>query len=396
MMSDRPVRCLHVVEAALGGVARHVLDLVRETARSGHEVHLAYSDCRCDDLFRSGLAALRRDCPEVSVVHFPISREVRFSDIPNYFRLSQYALRNGPFDIIHCHSTKAGFIGRLLPIRGARVYTPHALMTLDPRLRGVRWHAVALLERFLSWISRQIICVSEDERECAVEIGISTRRLVVIGNGVDRAAFARRRNERSMLRSRLGVDPGTIAIGYVSRLVAYKAPEKILEAFSRLHSAMPCRLLMIGSGPEETRLRKQADDLGIADRVAWCGEIDAALVFPVFDILAHTSLFEGFGYVFLEALASGVPIVTTKVGGVAEMVVPDETGFVCDPWDADVFARYLQRLADDPVVRDRFACASLQHSRHFSTDRMVEQTMDVYNRVLGQRPRGEPLPAIHP
>ncbi|MEO8028139.1 MAG: glycosyltransferase, partial [Bryobacteraceae bacterium] len=350
-MNSRPIRCLHVVEAALGGVARHVLDLIRLSA-SSQEIHLAYSNRRCDELFTAGLAALRRDCPDVHVASFSISREVRPSDVMSYAALAQYARQHGPFDVIHCHSTKAGFLGRLLPVSGARVYTPHALMMLNPTLRGFRRSAVRMLERSLSWISDRVICVSECERQCAIAAGISAKRTVVISNGVDCSEFAVRRSRRAELRQQLGLTPDEVAIGYVSRLVEYKRPQALLESFSKLLALTqtPCRLLMIGSGPEEPILRRQAHEFGIASRILWCGPIDAAAIFPAFDVFAHTSAFEGFGYVFPEALASGVPVVTTPVGGAHELVIQNETGFVCDPWDSVRFADYLREVVDDAVL----------------------------------------------
>jgi glycosyltransferase involved in cell wall biosynthesis len=181
----------------------------------------------------------------------------------------------------------------------------------------------------------------------------------------------------------LALSPEAICIGWVGRLIGYKEPERILESFALLkqHTAHPVRTVMIGWGPLEAALHQRAAELRISDDVMFLGQVEGAAHMPAFDILAHSSRFEGFGYVFLEALSSGVPIVTTRVGGADELVSDGITGYICDPWDAQVFAAYLQRLVENPQLRGTMALAARQRAAQFGATRMVESIHQLYHRV---------------
>src|SRR5579862_4945937 len=146
------MKILLVLEAALGGSGRHVLDLADGLLALMHEVSLVYSSLRADQAFLRGISSLDTKWPGFRCKSIPITREVTFSDFSTYLSLSRYLRVNGPFDIIHSHSTKAGFLARLLVgTRGAKmIYTPHGLMTLDPDLVGFRRRAVSILESTLA------------------------------------------------------------------------------------------------------------------------------------------------------------------------------------------------------------------------------------------------------
>jgi glycosyltransferase involved in cell wall biosynthesis len=379
------MKVLLIIEAALGGSGRHVLDLAEGLMARGEQVHLVYSPLRADYQFTTGLASLRRARSEFSCHSIPITRELGVSDFRSYLRLGAYVRRYGPFDMVHGHSTKAGFLARLLLWRrGARsVYTPHGLLTLDPAITGVRRCAVCLLESALARLSDAVVAVSTNERRSAVETGINAAKLVVIPNGLDQVHDMPQTERRQEIRNSLGFFPDTTCIGWVGRLVGYKEPGRILESFAMLkqHTARPVRLVMIGWGPLETAVRQRAAELGISDDVLFLGQVDAAAHTPAFDILAHSSRFEAFGYVFLEALSSGVPIVTTRVGAADELVSDGVTGYICDPWDAQMFAAYLQRLVENPSLRKTMALAARERAAQFSVAKMVDSIQELYRRV---------------
>jgi glycosyltransferase involved in cell wall biosynthesis len=378
------MKILLVVEAALGGSGRHVLDLAEGLLAHGNEVHLVYSPLRADRAFTAGAAELRASTPGFHTHSIPIKRELGFSDVRCFLSLSLYVHRNGPFEIIHAHSTKAGFLARLLINRGgARViYTPHGLMTLDPALRGLRRRAVCFLESTLSWLCSSVIAVSAGERRCALATGIPAKKLITIPNGVDAPPV-----NREALRAEFGILPETICIGWVGRLTEYKAPGRILEAFALMKqcTATPVRLFLTGWGPLEDLVRKQADQLNIADHVTFAGEVDGPSHIAAMDVLAHTSTFEAFAYVFLEAISSGVPVVTTRVGGADDLVEEGVTGYICDPWNPDVFANLLQRTVEDRELRSSMAAPARLRAARFTVNAMVNSTVEVYHRVCQRR-----------
>jgi glycosyltransferase involved in cell wall biosynthesis len=379
------MKVLLIIEAALGGSGRHVLDLAEGLMARGETVHLVYSPLRADCGFTAGLASLCKVRSEFRCHSVPITRELGISDFHSYVQLTYYVRRHGPFDIIHGHSTKAGFLARLLlRRRGARaVYTPHGLMTLDPALTGVSRRAICLLESVLGRLSEAVVVVSANERRCAVKTGIGADKLVVIPNGLNQVHDTPQTERRQKIRNSLSLSPDTVCVGWIGRLVAYKEPDRVLESFAMLkrHTAHPVRLVMIGWGPLEAAVRKRATELRISKDVLFLGQVDGATHAPAFDILAHCSRFEAFGYVFLEALSAGVPIVTTRVGGVDELVSDGETGYICDPWDAEAFVAYLQRLVENPQLRASMALAARERAAQFGVARMVDSIQELYRRV---------------
>lgn len=379
------MKVLLILEAALGGSGRHILDLAEGLMARGEKVHLVYSPLRADYGFATGLASLRRARLEFRCHPIPITRELGISDFRSYLQLTGYVRRHGPFDVIHGHSTKAGFLARLLlRRRGARlIYTPHGLMTLDPALTGLPRRAVCALESTLARVCDAVVAVSANERRCAVKTGIEADKLVVIPNGLAQAHDTPQTQRRQDIRNSLGVSPDTVCIGWIGRLVAYKEPDRVLESFAilRQHTTHPVRLVMIGWGPLEAVVRRRATELRISNDVLLLGQVDGAAHALAFDILAHASRFEAFGYVFLEALSAGVPIVTTCVGGTDELVSDGITGYICNPWDAKAFATYLQRLAENPHLRATMALAARERAAHFGVAKMVDSIQELYRRV---------------
>ncbi|HEV2199833.1 MAG TPA: glycosyltransferase family 4 protein [Bryobacteraceae bacterium] len=374
------MKILLVIEATLGGCGRHVLDLAEALLARRNEVHLVYSPVRMDRAFAARVTSLSASRPELHHHSIPIARELAFSDLRSYLELARYVYRNGPFDVIHAHSTKAGFLTRLVTNRrGAPVvYTPHGLMTLNPRLQGLRRRAVCVLESALSRLCSAVIVVSEAERRCALATGIPARKLVTIPNGVDPSG-----GPREAIRAEWGLSRETICIGWVGRLVEYKGPSRILDAFALMkrRTTVPVRLIVIGWGPLENSLRQQAAQLHISDHVTFAGEVDGPPHIAAMDVLAHTSSFEAFAYVFLEAFSAGVPVVATRVGGAEDLVEDGVTGYICDPWDRGVFARLLQRVVEDPELRSSMGASARERAVQFTVNAMVNSTSEVYHRV---------------
>jgi 2-deoxystreptamine N-acetyl-D-glucosaminyltransferase/2-deoxystreptamine glucosyltransferase len=151
----------------------------------------------------------------------------------------------------------------------------------------------------------------------------------------------------------------------------------------------PVHLIVIGWGPLEAGLRRRADELRISNHVTFTGEVDGPSHIAALDILAHTATFEAFAYVFLEAFAAGIPIVTTRVGVAEDLVKDGITGYICDPWDPEHFALLLQRVVENPELRASMAASARTRAAAFTADAMVNATADLYHRVC-KRPRAVP------
>jgi glycosyltransferase involved in cell wall biosynthesis len=299
--------------------------------------------------------------------------------------LSRYVHQHGPFDVIHAHSTKAGFLARLLMNlrNAAMIYTSHGLMTLDPSLTGFRRRAVCALESILASWSDAVIAVSSNEFRCATKTGIDPAKVVVIPNGIGAIDPAFYTRQRTQIRASLGLSVDTLCIGFIGRFFWYKKPGRLIEAFALLRQQTTNHscLVMAGCGPLESALHRQAVDLGVEKDVRFVGEVDGPSYIPALDILANSSLFEGMSYAFLEALSSGVPIVTTLVGGTDELISNGVTGYVCDPWEPSAFAEYLKLLVEDPHRRSAMSAAARERAAHYSAQTMVNSVAELYRQV---------------
>jgi len=382
------MKVLLVLEATLGGASRHVLDLADGLLDRGMEVHLVYSTLRADRNFLWGLGSLTARRSPFRCHSIPVTREVTLSDFSAFVKLSRYVSDYGPFDVIHAHSTKAGFLVRLLLNRGrARViYTPHGLMTLDPALTGMRQLAVCGVESTLAYRSDAVIAVSATERRTAVQTGILASKIVVIPNGIRLMPPEIQTRSRKTIRESMNVPSDGICIGSVGRLVPEKQPDRVVEAFALLkqRTSRNVHLAMIGRGPKETELHKIVRALGIEENVHFLGEVNGAAYMAAFDILAHTSRFEAFGYVFVEALSAGVPIVTSHVGGVEELISTGVTGYVCDPRNLNSFADYLELLVENPEMRSAMSLAARERAADYTLAKMIDATVGLYNRLCAR------------
>jgi glycosyltransferase involved in cell wall biosynthesis len=375
-----PHRVCLVAEAAGGGVGRHFLDLAGGLASCGVEVVAIYSPTRCDESFHARKATIVGP----HFVGLPLRRSIHPLDALDLSRLIGVIRRHGPFDLIHGHSSKGGALARLAAVYVGTpaVYTPHAFVTLDPTLSPLKRAIYGRIERWLARRTAAIIAVSHDEADHARTLGIDERRLHVVLNGIERPQFL----ARTAAREQLGLASGDFCVGFVGRLSSQKAPELLVEAMPRLLAACPAaRAVIVGNGPLEEELRTRIAELGLTKQILLLGDRVAAEIMPAFDAFCLCSRYEGLPYVLLEALAAGLPIVATAVGGIAACVTEGENGFIVDS-RAAALAEALARLSGDVSLRSRLGEESRRRFTFVSPDRMVDETLAVYRKVIRPTP----------
>ncbi|GEO84626.1 glycosyl transferase [Ciceribacter naphthalenivorans] len=372
------MRILEVLEPSGGGSGRHFIDLCQGLKARGHSVVAVYSPVRAEERFVRELAALNLG----NVIALPMLRAVGPKDLGAWITLSRVIHDQGPFDIIHGHSSKAGALTRLrLPgPHVPRIYTPHAFRTMDPNLSSKGRILFGAIEGFLGrFLTDRLICVSQNEYDHALSLGIPARKLEVVVNGVP----AMPTGQRSAIRDRFGLPQDALVFGFIGRLSAQKAPERLISAFATIAREMPqAHLLIIGSGELETDVRQQIGAAGIADRVVIDADLPGAEALQAFDALVMTSRYEAMSYVMLEAATAGLPLILTDVGGTSNVLDHEVNGIVVpNADDTAPLAAAMRRLGDGPT-RARFADAARQRSGRYSVDTMVEQTLDIYRRSI--------------
>jgi L-malate glycosyltransferase len=290
-------------------------------------------------------------------------------------RLAEVVGRSGS-RVLHAHGYRAAVTAAVAGTRlaAATVKTEHGL----PEPAG--WlgeRAKAALNRALDdWATRRLrarVCyVTADimRRSDGAHAGLARR---VIRNGI--APIAREGRPRPA-----GLEPGFFHAGIVGRVTAVKGIPLALRALASGAVPDSVRLDIIGAGPLEGRLRREAAALGLGDRVRFHGfQRDAIDWLAHLDALLMPSLHEGLPYTLLEGMSLGVPVLAARVGGLAEVLRHDETGLLVEPGDADGLARALARLAADPALARRLGEAAAREQRErYTLARMVAEYREVY------------------
>jgi glycosyltransferase involved in cell wall biosynthesis len=234
------------------------------------------------------------------------------------------------------------------------------------------------------------IAVSHGVRDAALRgFGNPTGRMVVVPPGIDTRRFHHSRVDPAMTANfRRGASR---VVGSVGRLSSQKAFHVLIDAMPRLLAVDPgTRLLLVGDGPLRTKLERQAQRLGVAHAISLIGHMpDVLPAYAAMDVFVLPSKYEGFGVVFLEAMASGVPIVGTRVVGSVEAVEDGVTGLLVGAGDSAGLAHAILRVLSQPDLRDRIvSAAKAKVLRDHTRERTAASTESFYRELIASETRG--------
>ncbi len=264
------------------------------------------------------------------------------------------------------------FWGRLAGwLGGAKGLCCEIHKTLDAQGRRV----IEPMNRLLTPITDAFIAVARGAADYLERNeGVPRRKLVVIENGVDVERF--NGAGRAAMRAELALRADEVALVHVAVFRPEKGHTVLLRAVRRVVDAgQPVRLLLVGDGPERATIERTIAELGLRERVSLLGrrgDVERVLAAGDIAVLSSYDRVETFPMSLLEAMASGLPVVATRVGSVAEMVAEEENGLLVAPGDDAAFAGALQRLCSDPETRQKFGFRSSARAREeFPRSRMV-------------------------
>ena len=368
-----------VIETCGGGSGRHLLDLAQGLASLSNEVHIIFSPTRAEQGFIEGLRSFH------NIRRFPVRMETApgIHDLGALLQIRKYIRRMGPFDIIHGHSSKAGALARLAAPSShtKRVYTPHALYTMNPNLSPRKRKVYRAIESLLAQFATDtVIPVSNEERIHAVENGFPTDKINLVVNGVSPRTDKELRLTREQVRKRLGVNRDTRVIGFVGRLDTQKSPERVVRLASLLKGqSLDICFVMLGSGELEPSIRQQISNSNLENYIKLFTNESGEEFMPAFDIFLLTSRYEAMPYVLIEALTAGLPIVSTDVGGAQTVIEDGVNGYIVpEEDDISLMATRLSTLCRDDSLLKRMSCDSRERAKEFSLEKMVKQTVNVY------------------
>jgi len=378
------MRVLEVMEATGGGTKKHLELLVTNLAKDNFDLTVACPSARHPSYGDESMVA-ELQAAGIRTYIVEMRRAIApSSDLASFGQLWSL-MRRDSFDVIHTHSSKGGFLGRLAArCAGAKavVHTAHGLYFLGQQ--GFKRVFYLGLERLVSCLTDCFIAVSESEKAVAVEQGLfRPEQVVVIENGIELPA-ADLESNLIQRRQKLGLAPERPVVGTVSRFNPQKDPATLLRAFALVLQAAPeVQFVWCGNGELKLQAESLARHLGIHKHIIFTGyRKDALELMALFDVFVVSSLFEGLPYTLLEVMSLGKPVVATDVTGSRDVVAQGETGWRVPPQNPSALAEAVLHLIHSPDEARRMGQAGRALvARRFTLKRMIAQTEQVYRQL---------------
>lgn len=379
----------------IGGPARHVTILDRGLRARGHDTLLVFGPVGAGEGSLEDLTASLRSRKVAE-----LGRRIRpLDDVVAFARIVALLFRERP-DVVHTHTAKAGTLGRLAAAvfnatrpkrrRALVVHTFHGHV-LEGYFGPVGDRLVRLTERGLGRLADRIVALSPAQRAdlCERFRICPTEKVDVVGLGLELDDLLTLQPGAPSLRDVLAIPGDAVVIGYVGRLVPIKDLPKLIDALCHVVRECPAAVLLLaGDGPERPALEAQVAARGLADHVRFAGwQRDLAALYATCSVVALVSRNEGTPVALIEAMAAGLPVVSTAVGGVPDVVAHARTGLLVDASaSADEVGRVIGQLVTDPMLRRQLGhAARLEVRDRFSSGRLIDDIERLYLRGLEHR-----------
>lgn len=366
------MKILHITNHLnVGGITSYVLTLSKGLKQRGHNIYIA-----------SYGGQLLAKFEEAGIIYIPVpiktKKEISPKIIASLFKLSR-VIKDNKIDIIHAHSRTTQVLACLLHrFTGVTyIFTCHGFFKRR------------ILRRIFPCWPEKVIAISEQVREHLIEdFGLALKDIAVINNGVDIDRFKTVSPEiRQQKKNSLGLGPGP-AIGIIARLSDVKGHRYLIQAMKIVLGQSPqANLLIVGEGKTLKTLTDLAASLGISKGVFFIPETsDTTDALSAMDIFVMPSLQEGLGLALMEAMASGLAVIGSNVGGIKTLIQDGHNGLLVEPADAQGLARAISILLSDPLKRlDLGAHAQDFIRNNFSLSKMVLETEEEYLKCLSAK-----------
>lgn len=379
-MTPSPPRVLHVItRLTLGGSSESSIAQIEALAAAGYVCALATGFAESDrDVLASAAA---RGCRLIDVP--TLGREASpIRDVRALIHLVRVMRRERP-GIVHTHTSKAGFVGRLaarLARVPAVVHQPHGHIFYG-YYGAARTRLYMALERLAARWADRLVVLTERGAEEHLARGIGRpRQFTTVPSGVPVGRLRALAPRRDQARAALGLSPSAFVIAALGRLVPIKGFDLLVEALPAVVAAVPAtHALIIGDGPLRRALEGRAATLGMTSQLTITGvRSDVASLLAAADVLVAPSRNEGMGRALVEAMALGVPVVAAAVGGIPAVVSDGECGRLVPAENPSALAGALIDLALDPALRRRLGDAACRRAEQFSTEQATGRLLAVY------------------
>ena len=393
---NNKIKILYLItQSGFGGAQKNVFDLATNLEAGRFDVVVAAGP--------DGDYQLNRRLDQKGIRNFRLKHLRRrinpISDLLAFFEILGLLKKERP-DILHLHSSKAGVLGSLAgKLVGAKViYTVHGTV-FEAEFKSLTKRFFLWLEKFSALFKDKIICVSEKDRNLWLKYEVaSPNKIITIHNGLDykdlEQNFLSKERVREIFTSyhaglfeafRDATDELKI-IGTIANFYPEKGLPYLIEALNLVFKKIPNAIFVhLGYGPEKELIEAVIADHHLEKKIFLMGapenfseRIEAAAYLKFFDIFVLPSLKEGFPYAILEAMAAGLPIVASYVGGIPEMVENAKNGFLVLPRNSEMLAEKIMELLQKPELAQQFSRTSQQKIQEFSLEKMIKETEKIY------------------
>lgn len=379
----RKINLLYVItKLELGGAQQQLLSLIRHIDKSRCNLFLftAQGGWLMEDALSIGGLTLSRS----RYLERPVNP---WKDTLAVFEIAGFIKKN-KIDIVHTHSSKAGILGRLAATLAKAtiiIHTVHGWSFNDFQRPWVR-SLYAWLEKIAAKVTEKIVVVSVHDRQKGLVCGIGREdQYYLIRYGIDRGQFY---EKDARARRSFGIGETEVVVGTIS---CFK-PQKALDDFVRLADLISricpkVKFLIVGDGVLRAKIEAMISRLKLAPRFLLTGwRRDIPEILSAMDVFVLTSLWEGLPVSILEAMSAGLPVVATHTGGIADVIVEGETGFLVPCKDSVSMLKKILPLLEDPRLRDRIGRnARARIGEEFSTENMARITENLYFRLAEER-----------
>ena len=309
----------------------------------------------------------------------------------DYFRVLRCAriiyaeLKKGQFDLVHTNGYFAditGLIGAKLQ-RIPIISTCHGFIANDTKLAVYNVLDVIALR-----CMNQIITVSGKIKSDLVEKGLKENKIQIIQNAVESIDDATWfQQQRQNVRRKYEIKETEIVLGYVGRLSVEKGVKYLIEAGADMVKAgVQVRILIIGDGPQKKEIKQTAQEQGLGEKVLFAGfQQNVSAILPAFDTFVLPSLTEGTSMALLEAMACGLPVIATAVGGTPKVLVSQVNGMLVPPESPEAIVHAVMQLIEDEALRNRLGHEAKQTiASDFSITRWIGKIESIYSETIGK------------
>ena len=361
---------------SFGGPEKLVYDMVKHIIKNQNNIKIIKLEICCYDILGHFAEKL---IGEKQKINLSLLKRKPGIDLFYPFKLASL-IKQKKIDVIHAHNATAWFYGTWTSILTGVpiVYTEHDRSFPTP-LRLKYFHY------FFGKYATAVIAVSKAVKE-NLEKYEHIKNVKVIYNGIDPDLFKPASIEEKVLKKKqLGLNKNDFVLGNVGRMDYWKNQRILIEILPDLKKISPqIKLILVGGGEEEGNLKKSAIKKGVKNDVIFLGQrSDVNQILKAFDIFVFPSLTEGLPLVVIEAMATGLPIVASHVGGIPELVVNGETGFLVSPTSKEEIKETIIKLLNNPELRKEMGqIARKRFETHFSLPQMVQKYIEVYEEVV--------------